>query len=99
MVFSNRGKGVFVGQSFCRHGLNRAYRPFRFPSLDGRGLKERLKEGHNLEIWKQSIAERNIFKVKRLEIRTRHLVDTSFNGDYMSLFKGCGLEFVSLKRI
>lgn len=46
----------------------------------------------------KSIAERNIFKnIKRLEIRTRHLVDTLFNGDYMSLFKGRGLEFVSLK--
>ncbi len=42
--------------------------------------------------------EKDIFKkVKRLEIRTRHLVDSLFNGDYMSLFKGRGLEFVSLK--
>lgn len=42
--------------------------------------------------------QKDIFKkVKRLEIRTRHLVDTLFNGDYMSLFKGRGLEFVSLK--
>lgn len=34
-----------------------------------------------------------IRKIKRIEIRTRHLVNDSFAGDYQAVFKGRGMEF------
>ncbi|MBI5180946.1 MAG: DUF58 domain-containing protein [Nitrospirae bacterium] len=42
--------------------------------------------------------EKNIFKnIRMLEIKTRRFVDSVFQGDYTSHFKGKGLDFVSLK--
>ena len=32
-------------------------------------------------------------KIRRIEIRSRRLVDDSFAGDYHSVFKGRGMEF------
>ncbi|MFC1960907.1 DUF58 domain-containing protein, partial [Chloroflexota bacterium] len=32
-------------------------------------------------------------KIRRMEIRTRHLVDELFAGEYLSIFKGRGIEF------
>ena len=32
-------------------------------------------------------------KVRRIEIRTRRLVNDSFSGEYHSVFKGRGMEF------
>lgn len=34
-----------------------------------------------------------IKKIRRIEIRTRHLVNTSFAGEYHAIFKGRGMEF------
>ena len=34
-----------------------------------------------------------IKKIRRIEIRTRHLVNTSFAGEYHAIFKGQGMEF------
>ena len=34
-----------------------------------------------------------IKKIRRIEIRTRHLVNDSFAGDYHAIFKGRGMEF------
>lgn len=36
-------------------------------------------------------------KVKRLEIRTRHLVSEVFSGEYHSVFKGQGIEFSEVR--
>jgi uncharacterized protein (DUF58 family) len=35
--------------------------------------------------------------VRRIELRTRRLVDSSFAGDYRSLFKGQGMEFAEVR--
>ena len=41
---------------------------------------------------------REIFKqVKHIEIRTTHLVDTMFGGQYESVFKGQGIEFAEVR--
>src|SRR5687767_13838351 len=32
-------------------------------------------------------------KIRRIEIYTRHLVDSTFSGEYHSVFKGRGVEF------
>ncbi len=34
-----------------------------------------------------------IKKIRQIEIRTRHLVEDSFSGEYHSVFKGRGIEF------
>lgn len=34
-----------------------------------------------------------IKKIRRIEIRTRHLANTSFAGEYQAIFKGRGMEF------
>lgn len=40
-----------------------------------------------------------LFKaVRRIEIRTRHLVNDSFAGEYQSVFKGRGIEFDDVRR-
>ena len=36
-------------------------------------------------------------KVKRIELRTRHLVDTVFSGEYHSVFKGQGMAFAEVR--
>ena len=36
-------------------------------------------------------------KVKRIEIRTRHLVNTVFSGEYHSVFKGRGMAFAEVR--
>ena len=36
-------------------------------------------------------------KVKRLELRTRHLVNTVFSGEYHSVFKGQGMAFAEVR--
>jgi uncharacterized protein (DUF58 family) len=36
-------------------------------------------------------------KVKRIEIRTRHLVNTVFSGEYHSVFKGKGMAFAEVR--
>ena len=36
-------------------------------------------------------------KVRRIEIRTRHLVNDVFAGEYHSVFKGQGMEFVGVR--
>jgi len=36
-------------------------------------------------------------QVRRIELRTRRLVDSSFAGDYRSLFKGQGMEFAEVR--
>ena len=36
-------------------------------------------------------------KVKAIEIRTRHLVDAAFSGEYRSVFKGKGMEFLEVR--
>ncbi len=36
-------------------------------------------------------------KVKTIEIRTRHLVDAAFSGEYRSVFKGKGIEFLEVR--
>jgi len=36
-------------------------------------------------------------KVRRIEIRTRNLVDTVFSGEYHSVFKGRGMEFAEVR--
>ena len=36
-------------------------------------------------------------KVKRIEIRTRHLVNTVFSGEYHSVFKGQGMSFAEVR--
>ncbi len=36
-------------------------------------------------------------QVRRLELRTRRLVDSQFAGDYRSLFKGQGMEFAEVR--
>ena len=36
-------------------------------------------------------------KVKRIEIRTRHLVNTVFSGEYHSVFKGQGVAFAEVR--
>ncbi len=36
-------------------------------------------------------------KVKRIEIRTRHLVNTVFSGEYHSVFKGQGMAFAEVR--
>jgi uncharacterized protein (DUF58 family) len=36
-------------------------------------------------------------KVKRIEITTRHLVDTVLQGEYLSSFKGRGIEFTEVR--
>ncbi len=36
-------------------------------------------------------------QVRRLELRTRRLVDSQFSGDYRSLFKGQGMEFAEVR--
>ncbi len=36
--------------------------------------------------------------VRRIEIRTRHLVNESFAGDYHSIFKGRGIEFDNVRK-
>lgn len=36
-------------------------------------------------------------QVRRIELRTRRLVDSSFAGDYRSLFKGQGMEFSEVR--
>ncbi len=38
-----------------------------------------------------------INKIRRIEIRTRHLVNDSFAGDYHSVFKGQGMEFEEVR--
>lgn len=37
-------------------------------------------------------------QVRRLELRTRRLVDSSFAGEYRSLFKGQGMEFAEVRQ-
>src|SRR5208337_1314953 len=36
-------------------------------------------------------------KIKRIEITTRHLVDTVLQGEYLSSFKGRGIEFTEVR--
>lgn len=36
-------------------------------------------------------------KVRRIELRTRHLVDTVFSGEYHSVFKGQGMAFAEVR--
>ncbi|MCE5300319.1 MAG: DUF58 domain-containing protein, partial [Spirochaetia bacterium] len=36
-------------------------------------------------------------KIKKIEITTRHLVDTTLQGDYLSSFKGRGMEFAEVR--
>ena len=36
-------------------------------------------------------------QVRRLELRTRRLVDSQFAGEYRSLFKGQGMEFAEVR--
>src|SRR5690606_32357900 len=36
-------------------------------------------------------------QVRRVELRTRKLVDTRFGGDYLSSFKGQGIEFAEVR--
>ena len=36
-------------------------------------------------------------KVKRIELRTRHLVNTVFSGEYHSVFKGRGMNFAEVR--
>src|SRR3990170_3099838 len=36
-------------------------------------------------------------KVKRIEIRTKHLVEEVFSGEYHSIFKGRGMEFEEVR--
>ena len=36
-------------------------------------------------------------QVRRIEVRTRRLVDSSFAGEYRSLFKGQGMEFAEVR--
>ena len=36
-------------------------------------------------------------KVRTIELRTRHLVNTVFSGEYQSVFKGVGMEFAEVR--
>ena len=36
-------------------------------------------------------------KVRQIEIRTRHLVNDVFSGEYHSVFKGRGMEFAEVR--
>ena len=39
-----------------------------------------------------------IAKIRRIEITTRKLVNDSFAGEYHSVFKGRGMEFVEVRQ-
>lgn len=43
------------------------------------------------------ISQDIIRKVRRIEIRTRHLVNDVFSGEYHSIFKGRGMEFAEVR--
>lgn len=43
------------------------------------------------------ISQETLRKVRRIEIRTRHLVDDVFSGEYHSVFKGRGMEFSEVR--
>ncbi|MGD8395056.1 MAG: DUF58 domain-containing protein, partial [Candidatus Eiseniibacteriota bacterium] len=43
------------------------------------------------------IAREVLRKVRHLEIATRHLVNDVFSGQYQSVFKGRGMEFVDVR--
>ena len=46
----------------------------------------------------EAVVPAEIFrKVKRIEIRTRHLVNTVFSGEYHSVFKGQGMAFAEVR--
>ena len=38
-----------------------------------------------------------IKKVRLIEIKTRHIVDNLFGGEYHSAFKGLGMEFAEVR--
>jgi uncharacterized protein (DUF58 family) len=43
------------------------------------------------------ISKEILKKIKRIEITTRHLVDTVLQGEYLSSFKGRGIEFTEVR--
>lgn len=43
------------------------------------------------------ISQEILRKVRRIEIRTRHLVNDVFSGEYHSIFKGRGMEFAEVR--
>ena len=43
------------------------------------------------------ISQEILKKVRRIEIRTRHLVNDVFSGEYHSIFKGRGMEFAEVR--
>ena len=36
-------------------------------------------------------------EIKKIEIKTRHLVDSVYMGGYRSIFKGRGIEFAGIR--
>ena len=44
-----------------------------------------------------SIPPEILAAVRRIEIRTRRLVDEVFSGEYHSVFKGTGMEFAEVR--
>src|ERR1035437_8076359 len=43
------------------------------------------------------ISKEILKKIKGIEITTRHLVDTGLQGEYLSSFKGRGIEFTEVR--
>ncbi len=61
------------------------------------GSRDRKKRSPDVESERAALAAART-RIRRIEIRTRRLVNTLFSGDYKSSFKGRGIEFLDLRQ-